>query len=256
MIIGGYSFILNDGGSALTDNSIPNELGDSSKDNISLDNNTGVSDGNSNIKVVKNILDNDLKELTSSFNSIQFGVIEDSDVPSQIFAFSGNVAYLNFPQNNQSSNTNPSFELKDVNKSEYILSPNYDKHIYIKIGQDFTDLFVQCVNGDFIPLGNITRQLPQMWVCDLSCGAGDAYFDLNNPHVDYRNYDEVMYYIEHDEYPTNNQQIDDAIPIYSNEQGYAGDHVDESNDVNSINEELPQENVVVENPQIEVDSIA
>lgn len=32
--------------------------------------------------------------------------------------------------------------------------------------------------------------------------------------------------------------------------------MDESNDVNSINEELPQENVVVENPQIEVDSIA
>ena len=103
MIIGGYSFILNDDGSALTDNSIPNELGDSSKDNISLDNNTGVSDGNSNIKVVKNIFDNDLKELTSSFNSIQFGVIEDSDVPSQIFAFSGNVAYLNFPHNKSKS---------------------------------------------------------------------------------------------------------------------------------------------------------
>ena len=136
-------------------------------------------------------------------------------------------------------------------KSEYVLSPNYDKSIFIKIGQDFTDLLVQCADGDFIPLGDITRPLPQKGICDLSCGAGESYFDLNSPYVDYRNYDDVMYYIEHGEYPTNDQ-IDDASPIYSGEPVSGGDYADESNDVNSINEELPQENAAAENPQIEI----
>ena len=69
--------------------------------------------------------------------------------------------------------------------------------------------------------------------------------------MDYRNYDDVMYYIEHGEYPTNDQ-IDDASPIYSGEPVSGGDYADESNDVNSINEELPQENAAAENPQIEI----
>ena len=348
MLIGGYSFILNDGVSDLTDNSIPNQLDDSSKNNGSLDNNTKISNDNSNIKVIKDILGNDLNVITSSFNSNQLNVTEDSDVPAQIFVFSGNVAYLAFPGKdplnsihyNQLNEVNKSeyvlspnydknifikigqdftdllvqcadgdfiplgnithplpqkgicdlscgagesyFDLNlpyvdyrnyddvvyyiehgkyptdnqqiddnYVNKSEYVLSPNYDKNIFIKIGQDFTDLLVQCADGDFIPLGNITHPLPQKGICDLSCGAGESYFDLNSPYVDYRNYDDVMYYIEHGEYPTNDQ-IDDASPIYSGEPVSGGDYADESNDVNSINEELPQENAAAENPQIEI----
>ncbi|WP_295593231.1 hypothetical protein, partial [uncultured Methanobrevibacter sp.] len=97
VLIGGYSFILNDGVSDLTDNSIPNQLDDSSKNNGSLDNNTKISNDNSNIKVIKDILGNDLNVITSSFNSNQLNVTEDSDVPAQIFVFSGNVAYLAFP---------------------------------------------------------------------------------------------------------------------------------------------------------------
>ena len=97
MLIGGYSFILNDGVSDLTDNSIPNQLDDSSKNNGSLDNNTKISNDNSNIKVIKDILGNDLNVITSSFNLNQLNVTEDSDVPAQIFVFSGNVAYLAFP---------------------------------------------------------------------------------------------------------------------------------------------------------------
>ena len=143
MLIGGYSFILNDGVSDLTDNSIPNQLDDSSKNNGSLDNNTKISNDNS-IKVIKDILGNDLNVITSSFNSNQLNVTEDSDIPAQIFVFSGNVAYLAFPGDGP-LNSNQNHLLNDVNKSEYVLSPNYDKSIFIKIGQDFTDLFVQCV---------------------------------------------------------------------------------------------------------------
>ena len=250
MLIGGYSFILNDGVSDLTDNSIPNQLDDSSKNNGSLDNNTKISNDNSDIKVIKDILGNDLNVITSSFNSNQLNVTEDSDVPAQIFVFSGNVAYLAFPGKDPLNSIHYN-QLNEVNKSEYVLSPNYDKNIFIKIGQDFTDLLVQCADGDFIPLGDITRPLPQKGICDLSCGAGESYFDLNSPYVDYRNYDDVMYYIEHGEYPTNDQ-IDDASPIYSGEPVSGGDYADESNDVNSINEELPQENAAAENPQIEI----
>ena len=347
VLIGGYSFILNDGGSDLTDNSIPNQLNDSSKDNVSLDNNMEISNENSNIKVIKDVLGNDLEEKASLVNSIQLNVLEDSDVPAQIFVFSGNVAYLAFP-GNLSLNSNQDYQLNDVNKSEYVLSPNYDKNIFIKIGQNFTDLFVQCVDGDFMPLGDITRPLPQKGICDLSCGPVEAYFDLNSPYVDYRNYDDVVYYIEHGKYPSDNQQIednyvnkseyvlspnydknifikigqnftdlfvqcvdgdfmplgditrplpqkgicdlscgageayfdlnspadyrnyddvvyyiehgeyptndliDDPVTTYSGEPVYGGDYADESNDVNSINEELPQENAAAENPQIEI----
>ena len=240
---------MNDGGSDLTDNSIPNQLNDSSKDNVSLDNNMEISNENSNIKVIKDVLGNDLGEKASLLNSIQLNVLEDSDVPAQIFVFSGNVAYLAFP-GNPSLNSNQDYQLNEVNKSEYVLSPNYDKSIFIKIGQNFTDLFVQCVDGDFIPLGDITHPLPQKGICDLSCGAGEAYFDLNSP-ADYRNYDDVVYYIEHGEYPTNDL-IDDPVTIYSGEPVYGGDYADESNDVNSINEELPQENAAAENLQIEI----
>ena len=250
MLIGGYSFILNDGVSDLTDNSIPNQLDDSSKNNGSLDNNTKISNDNSDIKVIKDILGNDLNVITSSFNSNQLNVTEDSDVPAQIFVFSGNIAYLAFPGKDPLNSIHYN-QLNEVNKSEYVLSPNYDKNIFIKIGQDFTDLLVQCADGDFIPLGNITHPLPQKGICDLSCGAGESYFDLNSPYVDYRNYDDVMYYIEHGEYPTNDQ-IDDASPIYSGEPVSGGDYAYESNDVNSINEELPQENAAAENPQIEI----
>ena len=338
---------MNDGGSDLTDNSIPNQLNDSSKDNVSLDNNMEISNENSNIKVIKDVLGNDLGEKASLLNSIQLNVLEDSDVPAQIFVFSGNVAYLAFP-GNPSLNSNQDYQLNEVNKSEYVLSPNYDKSIFIKIGQNFTDLFVQCVDSDFTPLGDITRPLPQKGICDLSCGAGDSYFDLNSPYVDYRNYDDVIYYIEHGKYPDDNQQIednyvnkseyvlspnydksifikigqnftdlfvqcvdgdfiplgdithplpqkgicdlscgageayfdlnspadyrnyddvvyyiehgeyptndliDDPVTIYSGELVYGGDYADESNDVNSINEELPQENAAAENPQIEI----
>ena len=114
VLIGGYSFILNDGVSDLTDNSIPNQLDDSSKNNGSLDNNTKISNDNS-IKVIKDILGNDLNVITSSFNSNQLNVTEDSDIPAQIFVFSGNVAYLAFPGDGP-LNSNQNHQLNEVNK--------------------------------------------------------------------------------------------------------------------------------------------
>lgn len=257
LVAGGFALVSNGDVAHVTDNSIPNEVSNSSNSsngNVSLDNNTKVSNVNSNIKVIKDIIGNDLNEVTSSFNSIPLSVIEDDDPSIRIFAFYGNGAAISL---NESNNTYPSvpdpyLEFNNVNKSEYILSPNYDKHIFIKTGQNFTDVFVQCVDGDFIALGTITHPLPERGICDLSCGAGDAYFDLNSPYVDYRNYDDVVYYIEHGEYPTNNQQTDDAIPNYLDESGY--DYVEESYDVNSVNEELPQENAAIENPQFALDT--
>ena len=359
LVIGGYSFLLNDGAGDLTDSSLPNELNNSSKDNVSLGDNGKVSNVNSNNnqnvnsnngKVAKDISANELIDIVQVSPIQPISAFADDDIPAMYinvgYAASYNIgdnSYHNgagiapgaFDNINKSEYMlSPNYDehifikigqdftdlfvqcvdgdfialgditkplpekgicdlscgagdayfdlngpnvdyrnyddvvyyiehgkypsddqqvLDVVNKSEYVLSPNYDEHIFIKIGQDFTDLFVQCVDGDFIALGDITKPLPEKGICDLSCGAGDAYFDLNGPNVDYRNYDDVVYYIEHGKYPADDQQVLGVIPIDGDEQGYGGDYVEEPNDVNPINDDLPQENAVVENPQIVAD---
>ena len=254
LVIGGYSFLLNDGAGDLTDSSLPNELNNSSKDNVSLGDNGKVSNVNSNNnqnvnsnngKVAKDISANELIDIVQVSPIQPISAFADDDIPA-MYINVGYAASYNIGDNSYHNGAGIAPGAFDnINKSEYMLSPNYDEHI--------TDLFVQCVDGDFIALGDITKPLPEKGICDLSCGAGDAYFDLNGPNVDYRNYDDVVYYIEHGKYPSDDQQVLGVIPIDGDEPGYGGDYVEEPNDVNPINDDLPQENAVVENPQIVAD---
>lgn len=197
LAIGGYSLILNDDASDLTANYIPKDVNDSSQGNISLDYN---DNSNNNPKVIKDILGNDLNE-TNSVSPIQ---VTDSNENNEVPTKSGNVGYAAYQLNDNSYHSYPvdssNYDLAgSVNKSEYVLSPNYNEHIYVKIGQDFTDKYGFCVaDGGFIPLGNITKQIPADKICNLDCSIGDCYFDLSSPYIyDYGN---VSYYLEHGEF--------------------------------------------------------
>ena len=101
------------------------------------------------------------------------------------------------------------FPFNNINKSEYMLSPNFNDHIFIRIGQDFTDKYAQCVEAGFIPLGNITKVIPKLDICDFSCGLGDSYFDLDS--VGIYDYDEVQYYMNHHTFPSETQKHQEAL---------------------------------------------
>ena len=363
LIIGGYSFILNNDVGDLTDNSIPNELDNSSKDNISLGDGGKVSNGNSNNnqkiangnsnngKVAKDISANDLNDIIQ-VNPIQpISAFADDDIPAMYISVGYAANYNNDNSYHNGAVITPGV-FDNINKSEYVLSPNYDEHIFIKIGQDFTDKYGFCIaDGFFIPLGNITKEIPADKICKLDCGIADCYFDLSSPYI--YDYDNVSYYLEHGEfapdviikqqqaikdyydnnyrklgghediylnvhqdftdkyilcmdcgryvplgnvttplrdimicdYPTHFGRINyfdidysavitpeeaynswdsylenlysnpDYHPIHWDEPGYGGDYVEEPNDVGPINDDLPQENSVVENPQIVADFI-
>ena len=118
-------------------------------------------------------------------------------------SFVGVASYNNMDDRFIHFGDNSSTFFNNINKSEYALSPYYNSSIFVKIGQDFTDKYGLCVEGGFIPLGNITKPIENINLCDLSCGITDAYMDLDNPYV--YDSDVVSYYMVHAEFPTDSQ---------------------------------------------------
>lgn len=202
LVAGGYAFISNDNGFLIVNNPVLNEIGNS-------DTNTSSSD-DFDAKVVKDIVSNDVFHQSNSAVAFLFSVpasysiAESSQQTVDSIVYALNVAATS----NVDSSSNGQYSIydpfKDINKDDYVLSPNYDRGIYVKIGEDFTDKYGLCAVDGFIPLGNITKQINTDFICNLECGLDTAYFDLSSPYV-YDTWD-VIYYISNGEFPDDVQK--------------------------------------------------
>ncbi len=194
LIIGGYAFVSNDFPSQAINNPVPNEV-----DNVS-----SVSDDFNPITLKDIIATKDFiqKYVNVTSDSVD-AFVNNLNNSSQSTGYSiGYAAYVgdsskykNSPQTTQLTD----IFVNDINESDYILSPNYNRSIFIKKGQDFTDKYGLCVVDGFIPLGNITKPLETNFICHLDCGINDVYFDLSSPYV----YDvtDIIYCMEHGSFP-------------------------------------------------------
>ena len=168
LVAGGYAFISNDNGFLIVNNPVLNEIGNS-------DTNTSSSD-DFDAKVVKDIVSNDVFHQSNSAVAFLFSVpasysiAESSQQTVDSIVYALNVAATS----NVDSSSNGQYSIydpfKDINKDDYVLSPNYDRGIYVKIGEDFTDKYGLCAVDGFIPLGNITKQINTDFICNLECG--------------------------------------------------------------------------------------
>ena len=189
LVAGGFALVANGDVSSVADNPVSNEASNSSGDNASLDNSTVVkdvlSDNNMNNhfslgNIQKEISLGSIPKEISSGNAVQM----INDVAGNASTQSINVAAYAASTGDSRSvvnigNNQPYDPWSNINKSDYTLSPYYDEHIFVKMGEDFTDMFAFCVaDGVFIPLGNITKAISENHICDQSCGIGDCYFDL------------------------------------------------------------------------------
>lgn len=197
LVAGGYALISHDNPQVI-DTPISDEASDN--ENLSVGKmaevNGGVKDihlSNAN-EVVKDIIYSNIFNVPKEISD-NYGV----DMPS----FTGVVSYNNLDDGFIHFGDNSSTFFNNINKSEYVLSPYYNSSIFVKIGQDFTDKYGLCVEGGFIPLGNITKPIENIKLCDLSCGITDAYMDLDNPYV--YDSDDVSYYMVYGEFPTDIQ---------------------------------------------------
>ena len=224
LVAGGFALVANGDVSSVADNPVSNEASNSSGDNASLDNSTVVKDVLSDNNMNNHFsLGNIQKEI--SLGSIP-KEISSGDAVQMINNVAGNAstqsinvaAYASSTGDSRSvvhiGNNQPYDPWSNINKSDYTLSPYYNEHIFVKIGEDFTDMFAFCVaDGVFIPLGNITKAISENHICDQSCGIGDCYFDLSSPYI--YNYDDVSYYLEHGEF---------ASDVITKQQNYIRDY--------------------------------
>ena len=193
LVAGGYAFISNDNGFLIVNNPISNEMDDSNIDNS--------SSNDFDAKVVKDIVSNDIFHKSDSAVAFLSSVPASYSIANSDSSFQqtvGSVLYalnvaatsnVDSSSNGQHSSHNP---FKDINKDDYVLSPHYDRSIYVKIGEDFTDKYGLCVVDGFIPLGNITKQINTDFICNLECGITNTYFDLSSPYV-YDTWDVICY---------------------------------------------------------------
>ena len=250
LVAGGFALVANGDVSSVADNPVSNEASNSSGDNASLDNSTVVkdvlSDNNMNNhfslgniqkeislgSIPKEISLGSIPKEISSGNAVQM----INNVAGNASTQSINVAAYAASTGDSRSvvnigNNQPYDPWSNINKSDYTLSPYYNEHIFVKMGEDFTDMFAFCVaDGVFIPLGNITKAISENHICDQSCGIGDCYFDLSSPYI--YDYDDASYYLEHGEfapdvitkqqnyikdfYATNYRQLEGHEDIYLN----------------------------------------
>lgn len=241
LVAGGFALVANGDVSHVADNPVSNEVSNPSNGNASLD----------NASVTKDVFSDNEMAGEFSFANIQKEVSSGS-IPKEITLgnaaqmidnVAGNVptqfrnvaayAALNGDSNDviHSGDNQPYDPWGNINKSDYALSPYYNEHIFVKIGEDFTDMYGFCVaDGGFIPLGNITKAISENHICNQSCGIGDCYFDLSSPYI--YNYDDVNYYLENgdfapeiinkqqnyikDFYATNYRQLEGHEDIYLN----------------------------------------
>lgn len=224
LVAGGFALVANGDVSSVADNPVSNEASNSSGDNASLDNSTVVkdvlSDNNMNNhfslgNIQKEISLGSIPKEISSGNAVQM----INNVAGNASTQSINVAAYAASTGDSRSvvnigNNQPYDPWSNINKSDYTLSPYYNEHIFVKMGEDFTDMFAFCVaDGVFIPLGNITKAISENHICDQSCGIGDCYFDLSSPYI--YNYDDVSYYLEHGEF---------ASDVITKQQNYIRDY--------------------------------
>ena len=233
LVAGGFALVANGDVSSVADNPVSNEASNSSGDNASLDNSTVVkdvfSDNNMNNhfslgniqkeislgSIPKEISLGSIPKEISSGNAVQM----INNVAGNASTQSINVAAYAASTGDSRSvvnigNNQPYDPWSNINKSDYTLSPYYNEHIFVKMGEDFTDMFAFCVaDGVFIPLGNITKAISENHICDQSCGIGDCYFDLSSPYI--YNYDDVSYYLEHGEF---------ASDVITKQQNYIRDY--------------------------------
>lgn len=224
LVAGGFALVANGDVSSVADNPVSNEASNSSGDNASLDNSTVVkdvlSDNNMNNhfslgNIQKEISLGSIPKEISSGNAVKM----INNVAGNASTQSINVAAYAASTGDSRSvvnigNNQPYDPWSNINKSDYTLSPYYNEHIFVKMGEDFTDMFAFCVaDGVFIPLGNITKAISENHICDQSCGIGDCYFDLSSPYI--YNYDDVSYYLEHGEF---------ASDVITKQQNYIRDY--------------------------------
>lgn len=223
LVAGGFALVANGDVSSVADNPVSNEASNSSGDNASLDNSTVVKDVLSDNNMNNHFsLGNIQKEISlgSIPKEISYGnaVQMINNVAGNASTQSINVAAYAASTGDSRSvvnigNNQPYDPWSNINKSDYTLSPYYNEHIFVKMGEDFTDMFAFCVaDGVFIPLGNITKAISENHICDQSCGIGDCYFDLSSPYI--YNYDDVSYYLEHGEF---------ASDVITKQQNYIRD---------------------------------
>ena len=233
LVAGGFALVANGDVSSVADNPVSNEASNSSGDNASLDNSTVVKDVLSDNNMNNHFsLGNIQKEISlgSIPKEISLGSIpkeiSSGNAVKMINNVAGNAstqsinvaAYAASTGDSRSvvniGNNQPYDPWSNINKSDYTLSPYYNEHIFVKMGEDFTDMFAFCVaDGVFIPLGNITKAISENHICDQSCGIGDCYFDLSSPYI--YNYDDVSYYLEHGEF---------ASDVITKQQNYIRDY--------------------------------
>ena len=205
LVAGGYAYISSDNAPQVTNNPVSNEISDvnnSSSSNGSVPvplKNVPSKSISPQITAVSGIVSLDsLVDLADSSNSSSDG----SNSPYHVVHYAANVGGS---YDDHSSNNNPvinslsSNPYENINKEDYVLSPNYNDHIFIKKGQDFTDKYGLCVVDGFIPLGNITKEIDTNFICNLECGIGDVYYDLSSPYV----YDtmDVIYFLNNGVFP-------------------------------------------------------
>lgn len=208
LVAGGFALVTNGDFTNVTDNLVSNEVSDASNGNVSSDINQAVKD----VSLDKNLKSNDFSlsnvqnEFLSNHESLMVNNVADNNVATyfmNVAASYSDLSSYNFVDNQVFDSWG------DINKSEYVLSPNYAEHIFIKIGQDFTDRYGFCVaDGGFIPLGNITKAIPADRICDLSCGIGDCYFDLSSPYV--YDYGDADFFIKYGDFPSEIQKQHEA----------------------------------------------
>ena len=246
LVAGGFALVANGDVSSVADNPVSNEASNSSGDNASLDNSTVVkdvlSDNNMNNhfslgniqkeislgSIPKEISLGSIPKEISSGNAVQM----INNVAGNASTQSINVAAYAASTGDSRSvvnigNNQPYDPWSNINKSDYTLSPYYNEHIFVKMGEDFTDMFAFCVaDGVFIPLGNITKAISENHICDQSCGIGDCYFDLSSPYI--YNYDDVSYYLEHGEFASDviTKQQNYIRDYYANNYKQLEDHED------------------------------
>ena len=249
---GGFALVTNNDVAPIADNAVPNEVSNISDNNVSLENNISSANNvslfdtllvtkdisNNNIARGFSLGDNQIEAFSNNVFQLASNVADEDSSNAANSNSPFNVRTVAYAAHNEGSDVvfypihDDSFDpASNINRSEYVLSPNYAEHIFVKIGEDFTDMYGFCVaDGCFIPLGNITKPIPNNHICNQSCGIGDCYYDLSSPYVyDYGN---VSYYLANGEfgseiqirqqeyinnfYSTNYRQLEGHEDIYLN----------------------------------------
>lgn len=204
VVAGGYAIISGDEAPQTINNPVSNEITDVNNDSVIY--NEPVQDIVKDVaaKSIVHKSNDNAENISSDFALNTVDNVDNSSKPvAHYMAYASNVgaaSYGNYDDVYTQPISQSSYDpFSNINKEDYVLSPNYNRSIFIKIGQDFTDKYGQCVVDGFIPLGNITKPIHNLWKCDLECGLGEAYLDLSSPYV----YDtsDVIYFMAHGTFP-------------------------------------------------------